>query len=76
MNGCFRVRRFVELNFNRLKLFHLRLQLGDFLFQPHGVGLGDCWFLPIGSIKCRQVTVDARFNFFRSPLQFGLVKLR
>ena len=27
--------------------------------------------MPIGSIECRQVTVDARFNFFHSPLQFG-----
>jgi hypothetical protein len=27
--------------------------------------------LPIGSIECRQVTADARFNFFHSPFQFG-----
>jgi hypothetical protein len=49
----------------------LSFELGDFLFQPHGTGLGSCWFLPIGSIECRQVTADARFNFFHSPFQFG-----
>lgn len=27
--------------------------------------------MPIRSIKCRQVTVDSRFDFFHPPLQFG-----
>lgn len=27
--------------------------------------------LAILSIECSQVTVDARFNFFHSPIQFG-----
>jgi hypothetical protein len=46
------------LDFNRLKLLHLSFELGDFLFQPHGAGLGSCGFLPIGSIEYRQVTAD------------------
>ncbi|MNC04082.1 hypothetical protein D3C81_1657580 [compost metagenome] len=54
-----------------MKLFHLSFDLGDFLFQQHNIGPGSCWFLPIGSIECRQVTVDIRFNFFHSPFHFG-----
>jgi hypothetical protein len=45
--------------------------LADFFFQSHGLELRKSWFLPIGSIERSQVKVDARFNFFHSPLQFG-----
>lgn len=30
----------------------------------------------VGSIEYRQITADARFNFFYTPLQFGVMKLR
>jgi len=33
------IRRFIELDFDRLKLLHLSFEHGDFLFQPHGTGL-------------------------------------
>ncbi|MNC17718.1 hypothetical protein D3C75_656070 [compost metagenome] len=62
--------RFVELDFDRLKLLHLIVGLGDFLFQSDVFWFRACGFLAIGCIECRQVTVDTQFNFFHSPLQF------
>jgi hypothetical protein len=29
------------------------------------------WFFLVGGVERRKVTVDTRFNFFHSPLQFG-----
>jgi hypothetical protein len=58
-----------EPYFNCLKLLHLHFQLGEFFLQPHGLSFTGRGLLPTRNIKCRQITVDARFDFLHTLLQ-------
>jgi hypothetical protein len=65
------VRGIVELSFDPLKLFHLRFELGDFIFQAGSVWRGGARNLSISRIERSQITADARLDFFHASLQFG-----
>lgn len=65
------IRGIVELSFDPLKLFHLRFELGDFIFQAHRIWFRGTRHLAISRIERSQITADARLDFFHTPLQFG-----
>ena len=62
------IRGIVELSFDPLKLFHLRFELGDFIFQAGNVWCGGARNLSISRIERSQITADARLDFFHTPL--------